>query len=248
MSLFNCTPLTQMRRQDTACVFSSLGNCKEHVSKYVCNNHARIFGLVYKHVHYTDGDNEMVSRIVAYTSAVNNLSIPLFLDDDGKVLLNEVYTFATNVAHNYPNINADDLSNIIACNLGLNAQEDVCKLGGWLDDPGSEIILHDVAAGELRYTNDIPKLHRILLHYSVPSLTWNETTQSHVYFVDNIGLSRCPVTGTYKFMLLNKQSVLKYTDHANCVATPLVLTGKHKIVSASQDRVFRQLNNRYVNC
>lgn len=248
MSLFNCTPVTQMRRQDTACVFSSLNNCKEHVSKYLCNNHARIFGLVYKHAHYTDGDNEMVSRIVTYTSAVNNLSIPLFCDEDGKVLLNEVHTFATNVAHNYPNINADDLSNIIACNLGLSAQEDMCKLGGWLDDASSQVILHDVTTGALRSTKDVPKLHRILLHYTVPSLTYNESTQAHVYFVDNIGLVRSPVTGTYKFSLLNKQNVLKYTDHANCVATPLVLTATHKIASGTQDRVFRQLNARHVNC
>lgn len=247
MSLFTCTPVTR-RHDNNSCLMSSLGNCKGNVSPYICNNHYRFFGLVNQLVHYTDGENETVSRVVTYACSVNNLSIPLFLDDTGKVLLNEIHSFSANVAHNFPNTNADDLSNIIACNLGLSAQEDVCKLGGWLDDVSSEVILHDVNAGEVRSTKDLPKLHRILFHYTLPSMTYNESTHSHVYFVDNIGLIRCPVTGRYKFSLLNKQNVLKYTDHPNCVATPLVLTAKHRITTGSQDRVFRQLNSRHLTC
>lgn len=249
MSLFGCNQQIISTVSDYAsarCIFKGMGSCGDHVSKFLCNNHSHIFGLIYKKAHYTNGDNEEWTRINTYVRTQSNFNIPLFKDKNDMISMTQVNNFAMKVCANHPNINSDQLSNIICCYLGLSASEDHCKLGGWLDD--SHIIVRD-DQDRLRYFANLPKLHKILFHYALPSITINAAdNNSQVYLVDNVTLTYRSDDASYSFITPTKSIVLKYTNYPNYVATPIVLSGVRVISRSREDVAFRPMQRNDATC
>lgn len=98
--------------------------------------------------------------------------------------MSEIGAFAKEIM---PNLNANDLLNRISCNLGIKANEDTCKVGGWLDENDSYVVAR--RDGELVYLpgNQLSKLHLYLLYYTIPQTTRNLNTR---YTIRTISPSR----------------------------------------------------------
>lgn len=245
-SLFACQPLINEHKNKT-CVFKGVSACGDHVSHLICNNHAGLFGIIYKVANYKNGDNNVWTKIVTYISTNANLSIPLFQDSYAKILASDIRSFALNVCNINQNINVDEFQNRIACLMGVNIftnLEDSKKC--WLDDPLTEIILRKVDE-EPKAFRGIPLLHKILFHYTSPSVIRNPKSGSQTYLVTNLSLTYNHANDRYSFEVPNGSCVLKWTENENCVATPIVLDAIRVISEQNEDRTFKPIFNQYMS-
>lgn len=220
------------------------------VSKYVCNEHAELFGLTYEMVDYTNGNNDNWSKIVTYICSTANFHLPLFRNRNGEILVDEIHAFALTVCNNYPNVNREEFESRIACAMGMNAYDPACSYGGWMDDESNSMVI--VQNGEnVSAISQMPKLHRMLLHYTSPSITRNLTNGSQLYLVPTLSLeydTTNPATDTYHFVIPSKQSVLKKTHRPNSVATPIVVNAVRNQQATSQLRVFKPITTASAMC
>lgn len=248
MSLFTCeSELFERSRQ--VCIYAGVSPCRDQVSDFICNAHAKFHGLVYKRAHYTNGDNDTWSKINTYVCSVGNLNVPLF-KHRGIVMLSEIHNFAMNVCQMYPGVRRDLLADKISCLLGINATSETCKIGGWLDSPTSALTKR-TAENTLKFYNTIPRLHKILFYYTEPSTVAKPGTSD-----DNILLVRAPNvelvyqanTNSYSFIVPEKKILLKYTNNDASIATPIVLSGRQWLNDDTGDRVFRTMRYRHGIC
>lgn len=214
-----CTP-------NRNCIFKGIGTCTDLVSTFCCNTHARMFGLVYKRRSYTNGHNRQWSSIVTYVHSITDLNLPLFVNADQKVYTDEIQNYVKSWQEQF-NINENQVCEYATKILSLiSAPMHSCVIPGWMGDSNSKIIIYDPTQNENSAfpVTALPLLYRMLLCYTIPSIT--KTKESRVDFQHNITMKKSiGDTGVFHITMDNKDSVLKYTDNANCVATPLVLVG-----------------------
>lgn len=243
-SLFTCQPLNNAQQPKT-CIFKGVSPCQDQVSHVICNAHAAIFGLINKPASYKNGDNDVWTKIHTYNVSSNNVSIPLFMDSNSKILMSEIRSFCINACHNYRNITVEALITRISCLMGvnINSAQDFCNKS-WFDDPGSALIIRN-NSGNIQYFKDLPQLHKYLFYYINASNIKNTASRSETYLVANLSLTRNDSSDTYAFVIPNKSYILKYTDDPDCVATPLVLDGIREISSSAADRTFKPIHNDF---
>lgn len=242
--MFTCYAQDDREKKGISCRFKEVSSCREQVSKYICNGHAELFGITYKLASYLDGNNNAWSNIESYISSSSSFNLPLFIDANGEISMSEIHSFALSVSTTHPNIKIEAFQNAIACLMGINAYDNMCKFGGWLDEEFSTVLVQD--NNDVRSINDLPHLHALLFHYSKPSLSLNNSDGSQVYLIPTISLQYD--MSTYKFRVPNERSVLKWTTQPNCVATPIVLNAIRQTSSTQQVRAFRPVNNYNVIC
>lgn len=229
------------------CYFRGVSACRDKVSKYICNEHSELFGLTHELVNYTDGNNENWSKIVVYICSAANFHLPLFLDANGEVLVNEIHAFALTICTNNASIKRVEFENRIACLMGMNAYESKCSFGGWLDDSTSNVIVQQ--ADGVATIDRLPQLHRLLLHYSSPAITRNADNTNQTYLVPSLSLEvNLSNPGAYHFMIPNKKVVLKKTKHPNSVATPVVLNGIRTHRSSVELKSFKPISSSHFIC
>lgn len=245
VNMFSCFNDANLQQKKT-CRFKDVSPCRDLVSTYICNEHASIFGITYKTASYQNGNNDVWNNIESYISSQANFSLPLFLDSHGEILLSEIHTFAMAACNTHPNIRVEALKNTIACLMGLNAYDKNCSLGGWLDDSKTKIILQD-RENKPKTLENLPPLHKMLLHYSKPSVTMlNSEDKSQIYLVPNLSLQyeiNNSTHPTYRFIVPNKKVLLKWTNKADCVATPIVLNAIRESAPRNAVRSFKTLSN-----
>lgn len=218
------------------CIFKGVSSCSDHVSAYLCNSHANLFGLQYELASYCNGNNDVWSKIVTYVTATNTLNLPLFLDSNSKILVNEIRTFALTTCNNFPNINIEKFQEVISCYLGLSPFQDNCPIGGWLDNEKSNIICNE--NDNVQFVSHLPRLHKILFQYSIPSIIINSSDQQQICSIPNVWLVYNQTNNSYYFTLINKEILLKRTDREHNVATPLVIMAKCERSFANADKTF----------
>lgn len=241
--MFSC--MNEQPERAKSCFFKGVSPCRTMISQYICNEHAELFGLTYELADYTDANNDTWSKIVTYVCSTANFHLPLFMNRDGQILVNEIHAFGLTIANNYPNINRQEFENRIACLMGINAFDSKCgTLGGWLDDESSAVIVQN--GDTVSKIPMLPQLHRILLHYTSPSITKNPTTGDITYLLPSLSLeydANNPSITTFHFIIPNKQIVLKRTSRPNSVATPLVVNAIRTQQLNAQPKTFKPIIN-----
>lgn len=239
-SLFTCQP-TNSQQPPKTCIFEGISPCRDHVSHLICNSHAQLFGLINKTASYHDGDNDVWTKIVTYVSASNNITIPLFINSNGTILMSDIQTFAINACNNNPNIKVDALATRISCLMGISMTSQHCNKG-WFDEPNSALIIRN-NSGRIEYLKELPQLHKCLFYYINASNIQNTRGGVVTYLIPNLSLTRDDSEDKYSFVIPNKKNILKYTDKPDCVATPLVLDGIREVSQSNEDRTFTPIQN-----
>lgn len=247
MSLFSCDSSELFGRTKSVCIYSGVSPCRDQVSQFICNAHARFHGLIYKIAHYTNGDNDTWSTINTYVHTMSNLNIPLFKTPDNVTMLAEIHNFTMSICQNYPGlVKRELLADKISCLLGINAISDACKIGGWLDEDSSYLFMRQPDGILRRFTN-VPRLHKILFYYTKPSITVDGNSQ--LFLTDNVLLTANSTTGGYSFNMIGKQLLLKHTNNDYCVATPIVLSGKRTTTNTTPTlHSFMPIRNNLAYC
>lgn len=234
--------LTSHHKDLMNCVFYRVSTCRDQVVPYICNNHAALFGLEYRMVNYTNGENESWTRYVTYAVSTGSICIPTFEGADRAVNANDVRAFTLNISNQFPNINVRKLDRVLETLLGINTVSlDNC-IRTWLDEASTRLI-YRTADGPRVYEGSLPLLHRILFSYCKPSNV--QSGRSYIYSIPNLIITQDDITKKKAFVVPNKSILLKMTDKPNCVATPLVLEAIRVITDAPTLRSFNPIN---VNC
>lgn len=84
-------------------------------------------------------------------------------DKDDVTLLMEIQNFTMNVCQMFPGVKRELLADKISCLMGINGTSETCKIGGWLDDTSSALIMRS-QNNALQYFKAIPRLHKILFY------------------------------------------------------------------------------------
>lgn len=245
--MFSC--MNDQPERARSCYFKGVSPCREMVSKYICNEHAELFGLTYELVDYTDGNNENWSKIVTYICSSANFHLPLFFNSSNEILVNEIHSFALTICNNHPNVKLEEFENRIACLMGVSAFENKCSFGGWLDDSSSEIIVQE--PNNVSVLTYLPQLHKMLFHYTMPSITRNSANEHQSYLVPSLSLEynmNNPSSNTYHFIIPNKKIVLKKTKRQNSVATPIVINAIRRFKTNDQLKAFKPMKAPTLTC
>jgi hypothetical protein len=151
------------------------------------------------------------------------------MDAEGVVLINVISNLAKKKKKKNPKINDQKFASLISYVVGVNAIGNSWNglHGGWLDESTTALIVNN--QGEINCMEELSFLYTVLFYYAHPSITINVATGTQIYEASNIQLAFNTFTSTYNFMFINKDSLLKYTDNRNYVATPLVLTARRQI-------------------
>jgi len=217
------------------CILSQCGQCNDHVSKFICNSHAKLFGLIYKRILTCTANNHTQSRIVTYIHTPVEFELPLFIDFENSITdMTEVqsYLAAMQAVHKFPDNIMTNIARSVSCLSGLDPiNRDRCELTGWLSNEMSEIYLYAPQNNEnnmgLAYKSmNLPLLHRMLLCYTKPSILVESESSTKVY-IPNIGLTKRG--GKYYITILNKDILLKYIgNERDYIASPLCLLGSEQ--------------------
>lgn len=226
----NSSTAFREEKEDPRCMFEST-QCEDKLNPYICNFHAStIFHLLYKRVNYTDGNNESSSLIVTYFCSPSAFQLPLLMQSGG-IYMENVESYASSIVARCPNMDLDEVINILFRHLDANAYH---KTGGWFENEDSRVVMYNTSNNMLYSLPELPLLHRKLLCYCVPSLTINRVNNYQTYYVSNMQLVSDPATNKWSFVMMCKENVLKYTDHPDCVATPIVLLGQHILTAPNE--------------
>jgi hypothetical protein len=171
------------------------------------------------------------------------------LDAEDRVLTDEINSFVKNVKDQRPSIKEDEFKCAIN---GLLFSSDANALdvhssvrysfASWLGDDKTNLIVHspdNQAVSDRPYATRMRPLHKILLYHSKASLLKNIKTGSFNFLAPNLSLSYNASNDSYSFVMINKASILKYTDTPNCVATPVVLNAIREITQVAEDIVIK---------
>lgn len=243
-SLFGCQPDTA--KPSKSCVLYGVSPCRDQVSHVICNEHSEIFGLINKTASYRDGNNNDSVKIVTYISATNNIHIPLFMDSTSKISLGEIQSFSLNAYNANKGINSQKLAAAIACLMGLDSSVRSYCPNSWFDDTNSALIIRN-NTGEVQYFQSLPQLHKCLFHFAIPSII-SQPNSSKTFIVPNISLTRSDSSDSYVFVVPKKDNILKYTEHPDCVSTPVVLDAIRHIPVRSRDKTFTQIGGNFGIC
>lgn len=251
MSVF-CTDLyndTRMNTPKRQCIFHRVSPCRDYVSDLICNYHLGMFSLINKVVNYQNGDNDQWTKIVLYHVSPGNLNIPLFSTSDHKILMEEIRNFVRGVCTNYPGINAYELEQSIAKYMGMSAvyTQSHC-ITGWLDDTSVRLIIRNPNSVSAQYLSTVPYLHKVIFAHAQASNVINSTSGSQIYRIPNISLSTNEMNNSFMFQVINKKTILRYTDKPDSVATPIVLDAFRSIRQSNDDIVITPLMNMQDNC
>ena len=243
MSLYTLAlPGNTEKSRTKMCIFKAVSACNDYVHPLICNAHANLFGLQFEFASYCNGNNDVWSRIVTYVTANNTLNIPLFLSREGKILISEIRAFALTTCNTFPNINIDKFQEIISCNVGLNPFQGDCRLGGWLDEPATRVLCND-ENNTIRIIEGLPRLHKILFQFTIPSIVKNTADNREIYSIPNVWLVANSASDTYNFTLFNKEIFLKRTERDFNVATPVVLMAISERSYSNNDKTFTPIVN-----
>lgn len=230
------------------CALEGVSTCGDFVSHLICNKHSELFGLTHKLASYYTDSGESWTKINLYASSQNSLSIPLFIDKNSKVLMNEIKTFVTTTCNRFANINVDVLQNRLADLLGINMYGNYTDCNQhWLSDPNTAIILYS-RNSEAQVLFNLPQLHKILFFYANSSTIENRSTNTSIYMVPNLSLTYNNSSDACYFVVPNKDCLLKYTSDVNCVATPIVLDAKRAISRTVDDVSLKPLTLPMTMC
>lgn len=217
------------------CLFNGLGRCHDLISSQICNNHAAMFGLIFKTDCYTNAIGNSWERVNAYALHGHTIDIPLFSDRSGHIILAQVHKFARKVSNKWRDIKFELLVQRIGMLFGITAtgvmalSEDL-----WLARPNTQVkTFIDNSVKE--YYNRLPRLHCILFNDVRPSTiisdsqltnTTNELANRMIISIPNLILEEVsdPDFGRmFRFVLTNPSNVLTMTTKSCCIATPLIL-------------------------
>ena len=227
-------------RNERKCAFHEVSACRDYVSRWVCNRHAALFGLVYEVSKYKDGNNESWSEIETFVCSDGKFVLPLFLDNQRTVLLNDIEAFCKNAASNYPEIKEMAMKNTICTLMGMNAYTTQCKIGGWLDDRSTRIYVTVDNANVMGW-DTLPDLHKLLLHYTKPMKTFvgDNTT---IFRVPMLELEKIVATiESYRFVVPSPQILLKHTGEPGSRATPIVLSAEYHVDKTDRTVMARRI-------
>lgn len=233
---YGCNPNTANYDYKEPCIFKGVSPCYDQVHHKVCNAHLSLFGLICKSASYHNGKNDVRTTINTYATSPRSVNIPLFLDKEGTLMMDEIRTFTLNARHTHPGINVQVFAKLIACNLGFNMFAlDDCEVGGWLSDTNSRVIIRDPANAAVLWGNagsgffertKFPYLHKVLFYYVRPSNTVTSTGDD-IYYITTLSLT-VDSSGRLSFVTPNEDILLKWTEADDCVATPLALDAIRK--------------------
>lgn len=238
-------------RLNEDCMFKNIGSCVDKVSSYICNSHARIFGLTYKRVSFVNGENKSWSKIVTYICGYNDFRLPLFHNLDTNITaMSEVTDFILSVKNslNISNEHVSKYVDRILSQIGVTTiNMDRCFQRGWVSSPSSEIILYDPdEENQISYPGmDLPMLHKKLLCYMEPSILINNVSQYNVFRPEFVALTR--MDDSFQFVVINKKELLKY-DGEDSVATILTLFALMEKNSSSDDDLKTIRQTRHLEC
>lgn len=245
--LNNCyTPASYSAK--LSCIFAGINHCSDQISEYICNNHARIFGLTYKRATYTNGENATWSKIVTYQISQSDINIPLFYNlTDGIIDLPSVRDYVASkaaeadISESYINLYAQKITCLLNSTTTFN---DRCIIQSWVSAPNTKIIVTGTDSSLSAYDIcSIPPLHRMLFAYTNPTtMSLGEETilirREHIILTD---------TGDgFKFTTAYKKEILKYNPNdPTCIATPLNLHASTS-KTINTEATFRLLGS--INC
>lgn len=243
-SFTDCIPYTQSY-YDRRCVFAGVSPCRDHVASRICNAHLEMFGLICQAGHYVNGNNESWAEINLYMTGSSSLNIPMFQDNEGRHITNEVRNFVANVCHNIPGIKVDILAARISELMGTNPYlpNPTCERN-WMDDSSSSLMVR-TPFSIMKYKSRIPLLHKILFHHAMPSSNHNIVSNKSQVGIANVSLTYNASNNMCYFkMIPNTQGfTLKWTDHVNGIASPIVLAATHEVSHINRDIIVQPINN-----
>lgn len=219
--MFRCD-INREQREKKVCIFAKVSSCSDHVSKYICNTHARLFGLEYARADYTNGENQSWSRINAYYVGPAAIKIPLFLNQNNQIDTGAINDFALNAIATSGIPETSELGDAISCLVGFNAIQRDCKIQSWLDESGATLLVNRRSKGTVEYINTIPALHKYLFAHTKPSVVKNAETGGESITPSTLGLV-VDESNRLHFEMMNPKTFCKMTDSPNCVATPITL-------------------------
>lgn len=219
------------------CIFRGIGRCQDKVAEHICNNHAAIFGLIFKNASYTTAQGASWNRVNGYVLQGQMVDIPLFQDRNGNILLKQVNNFARTVNSKYPEIKIDKMTERIGSLFGISIQTvgRSAPYTDWLQQPGTQITTYTDSLTRVYY-NPLPRLHAALLNDVYASMVVsnniseaaqnNELANRTIMSIPNLIFESVndPDYGpTFRFRIMNPASLLVYTRRQEMMATPLVL-------------------------
>lgn len=243
-NFFNCTNTRQNLKN---CPFREIGNCFDYVSDEICNGHLKMFNLENRADSLTDGNNTTTTRIHTYYNSLQNIQIPLFVDSKGRVNTNQIYQFCKSIEQRF-GTNSEKLYNVIACLNGISAFIEPLNSynRSWLDEPTTTVdFFYGPTFTDFPSLTKLPKLHRIILAHTYPSITINKKTDEPTNLLPNLVYTYDQASDSFNLTLTNKEMVLKLTEANNSLATPLVLSAKREINPDNNQQCFTKMIPSY---
>lgn len=231
------------------CIFNGVSSCRDFVGEDICNQHLAMFSLTNQVVYHMNADNDVTTKIVLYHTAPGNLKVPLFSTSEHKIIMEDIRNFVRNVCTSFPGINMAALETRIAKYMGMSAvyTQANCRTG-WLDDSSVRLIIRNPVTNAPRYLSRIPYLHKVLFAHAEASNIINRTSGNQIYLIPHVSLVANDMNNSFTFQVINKKNLLRFTDHPNGVATPIVLDAFKFISQSNDDIVISPLANMQDNC
>lgn len=244
-SFFDCGQ--ERPKKEEFCFFKNVGICGRHVSDYICNNHAALFGVIYEKANFHTGLNQPFSRTLMYALANGNINIPLFKNRRNEIVSDEVNSFVES-ALDKMKLDPFDLRDRILCLLSKEIlQRNVnCKIG-WLGEPNTYLIVTEEGQ-DMSYYRNLPYFIQALFQYSDPSNITNgdNNASNSIYLMSNIILVYNPMTDTYKFQIPSQilPIFLKYDPFARrSIAHSFVVDAIREVTVGGGDLTIKSSNN-----
>lgn len=206
-----------------ACAFRTVSPCRDFVSPMVCNEHAKLFNIIYVNIS-TKTTAATCRQIVAYMRN-HPVKLPLFRDQNGSVCAADIYTFANTVTSEHPGINRESLIGILSQLVGvsLNVPPTEQLACGWINDRHTKVYVMDHGKPAMCLAQ-LPILHQLLLAYSLPSISVNSGTGEYTAEPPSLALECDPTTGKLAFVTQTPQCALLWVDEPNCVARHITVS------------------------
>lgn len=234
------------------CILEPLGGCSDHQAPDICNKHASIFGLYYSRNDFVSANRDHAVKVETYVCSQNNLRISLFTDEHGTTLMDEIMQFSKYTEENFKSygINSIKLAEIIGSLVGLTAFiiPSDCNTRSWLNNKDALIFRYANDNVYMHEARKLPTLHKMLFAHCYSSIESNDTSEKFKVRLDSLIMTLDPTTNRYIFTTTNNDMVMKKTNHINCIATPLVLSGYNKLPSTKEAQTFQSSHNYADHC
>lgn len=206
-------------RSPTTCYLAQFSPCGgDAPNPYLCNTHAKLFGLTYKRTQQINGSNQSETSIRAYSISNTNLKIPLFINKDGAISFKEMTTFFSNrMTRDTSKVNP--LLQAICSSSALNCTPMETT---WVDSAkfiymGADDVPKYLPGAEL------PALTKIILRHMIPSMVNPQNGTRH-HRLEHLVLRTGVDDYEYAFVQENPMHLLKMLDVDNVNADVTLLT------------------------